>query len=292
MQFFPKFFKNKRFAYICAVLFILITCRSGFTAQMDRKLLETGFRQMYDLEFPAAHRTFETWKHDHPTDPFGPVSNAAAYLFAEFERLRILDSDFLAERKGSDLIEEIKPDLKVKSVFESELSSADDLSAKILAENPEEPDALFAKLLSDGLRGDYVALIEKRKHEALSLLKSSRITAEKLLAIDPQYSDAYLAIGIENYVLGLHAAPTRWLLRLSGAETDRQKGLASLEITAESGRYLAPFARTLLTIVAFRDQDFNKAQSLLTALVREFPGNRLYKQELIRLQDNDGPPFR
>jgi len=118
----------------------------------------------------------------------------------------------------------------------------------------------------------------------LDLLKSSRSVAEKLIAIDPEFNDAYLAIGIENYVLGLRSAPTRWVLRLSGAETDRNKGIADLKITAEKGRYLAPYAQILLTIAAFRDHDVAAARSLLSELVREFPQNQLYRTELARLQ--------
>ena len=48
--------------------------------------IEQGFRQMYNLEFNEAHRTFGDWKQKNPADPLGYVSDAAAYLFAEFDR--------------------------------------------------------------------------------------------------------------------------------------------------------------------------------------------------------------
>ena len=50
-------------------------------------------------------------------------------------------------------------------------------------------------------------------------------------------------IGIENYILGIRSAPTRWALRLTGAQTNKEKGISNLKITAEQGRYLAPYAR-------------------------------------------------
>ena len=74
----------------------------------------------------------------------------------------------------------------------------------------------------------------------------------------------------------------RWMLRLSGAETDKDKGIENLRITAEKGRYLAPYARLLLAIVALRDQDRTGAVKLLSDLAREFPQNRLYRIELAR----------
>jgi hypothetical protein len=56
--------------------------------------LEAGYHQMYNLEFDQAHRTFDAWKTEHPDDPLGPASMAAAYLFAEFDRLHVLQSEF------------------------------------------------------------------------------------------------------------------------------------------------------------------------------------------------------
>jgi hypothetical protein len=134
-----------------------------------------------------------------------------------------------------------------------------------------------------GLRGDYMALVEKRNFAALSTIKSSRVLAEKLLSQDPSYYDAYLAVGVENYLLGVNSAPVRWLLRLGGAQTDKDEGIAKLRLTAERGHYLAPYARLLLAVAALRDHDRGGARSLLAGLADEFPRNPLYRKELARI---------
>jgi hypothetical protein len=246
--------------------------------------LDTGFGQMYNLDFAAAHKTFEAWEALHPDDPLGAASNAAAYLFAEFERLHVLELDLFTESRRLEHFGKLSPDPQSKIAFEGELAKADAIAGKILTQSPDDCDALFARTLTDGLRGNYAALVEKQKRDALNFLKSSRSMAEKLIAIDPDYHDAYLAVGIENYLLGLRSAPTRWFLRLTGAETNKEKGLANLKITAEQGRYLAPYARLLLVIACLRDQDRDSAKKLLAGLVRDFPHNRLYQIELARLR--------
>ena len=246
--------------------------------------LEHGFREMYNLDFAAAHKTFECWQELHSEDPLGPAASAAAYLFGEFERLHILELDLFTDNKKLETLDKMSPDPKIKAAFQSELAKADEMIKKILADTPKDRNALFAKVLADGLRGDYAALVEHQKGPGLSYLKSSRSTAEKLIAIDPDYSDAYLALGIENYVLGLKSAPTRFMLRLTGAQTNKDKGIANLKITAEKGRYLAPYARLLLAIAALRDQDKTTAKQLLDGLAHDFPQNRLYQTELARLQ--------
>ena len=54
----------------------------------------------------------------------------------------------------------------MKVEFEKELASSDAAVDRILAQNPGDVNALFAQVLSNGLRGDYTALIEKRTSPA------------------------------------------------------------------------------------------------------------------------------
>jgi hypothetical protein len=143
---------------------------------------------------------------------------------------------------------------------------------------------MFAQILAMGLRADYEALIEKHNFESLRIIKSSRSTAERLLSLSPNYYDAYLAIGVENYMLSLKAAPVRWLLQLGGAQTNRERGIENLRLTAAKGQYLQPYARLLLAVAALRSKDRTQARDLLMGLVRDFPRNRLYSEELARLQ--------
>ena len=99
-----------------------------------------------------------------------------------------------------------------------------------------------------------------------------------------QYYDAYLAVGIENYLLSLKPLPVRWLLQLGGAQTDKPTGMKLLRITAEKGLYLKPYARLLLAVAALRDRDIPQARQRLASLAAEFPNNPLYREELAKLK--------
>jgi len=267
------------------VVCLVLAAIPGQTAiSVDPSTLETGYGQMYNLDFEGAHRAFAAWERSHPEDPLGPVSNAAAYLFAEFDRLHILESELFTNDSNFEKRQKVEPDPKVQAAFEGELKRGERICARILSGAPGDHAALFAQVMVGGLRGDYMALVEKRNLAALSTIKSSRALAEKLLAQDPSYYDAYLAVGVENYLLGVHPAPIRWLLRLGGAQTDRKEGIAKLRLTAEKGHYLGPYARLLLAVAALRNHDHNQARSLLSGLALEFPRNPLYRKELARIQ--------
>jgi len=247
-------------------------------------LLDLGYRQMYNLEFNEAHKTFGTWEAQHPNDPLGHASNAAAFLFAEFDRLKILQSEFFIHDTNFRKTQKLNADPQVRQAFDSEIDKALQLSDKILASSPNSTDAMFAKILATGLRADYQALIDKHYLDSLSGAKSGRALAERLLSIEPNYYDAYLAIGVENYLLSLKPLPLRWVLQMGGAQTDRERGIENLRKTAEKGHYFGPYARLLLGVAALRAKDRTQARDILVGLSREFPHNPLYAEELARLQ--------
>jgi hypothetical protein len=245
--------------------------------------LDTGYRQMYDLQFDEAHKTFAEYGRLHPDDPLTPASDAAAYLFAEFDRLNILQSEFFVHDDNFRHPKKLSADPGARQAFDGELAKAGKIAAGELGSAPQDANALFATIMVSGLRADFEGLIDKRYLSSLSSVKNSRVQAEKLLAIDPSRYDAYLAGGVENYMLSLKAAPMRWFLRIAGAETDRQLGLQKLRLTAEKGHYLKPYAMLLLAVAALRDRDLDQARAILRDLVTQFPHNRLYAEELARI---------
>jgi hypothetical protein len=268
-----------------AVTLMLLTAPlGGGEIPLASSGLDLGYRQMYNLQFAEAHQTFGEWKRLHPQDPLGPVSDGAAYLFAEFDRLHILQSELFVENEKFLTREKQAPDAAAKRALQGELARGEQLAAQTLARSPWDAQALFAKLLSLGLRADYEGLIEKRYMTALANMKTARVVADQLLAVDSSCYDAYLAAGVENYMLSLKPLAVRWLLRLGGSRTDKAEGIKKLRLTAEKGHYLLPYARLLLAVAALRDQDTAQARQILEVLAREFPRNRLYRGELARLQ--------
>lgn len=279
----PNKRNRKKVATVVLLSFVFVTSCVVSADNLSNTPLDAGYADMYNLNFSAAHDAFHTWEKLHPEDPVGPVSDAAAYLFSEFHRLHILEVELFTDNDKYEKRDRPSPDPAVKTAFNRALLNAQQLADKALARDPQDRNALFAQILANGLRGDYAALIEKRNFAGLSYMKTSRALASKLLALDPSYYDAYLAVGVENYLLGLNPAPVRWLLRIGGAQTDKDQGIAKLRLASEKGHYLAPFARLLLAVAALRDHDRATAKTLLAGLAQQFPNNPLYGKELAKL---------
>jgi hypothetical protein len=263
-------------------LFIVIAhAADGSDLKSDE--VYAAWLQMYDLKFDDAHRALEQWEQNHPDDPLGPASDAAAYLFSELTRLGVLEAELFVDDNRFKTRRTWEPDTRVKDSFEKCIERADQLADAMLQNSSTDARALFVKTLTYGLRADYVALIEGRGVKALGLTKAGRVYANRLMSAQPEAYDAYLGPGVENYLLSLKPVALRLLLRFTGSEVDREKGLDELRKTARDGYYLEPFAKLLLAVASLREKHPETAREILTELHQRFPSNQLYSLELNRL---------
>ena len=245
--------------------------------------LDNGFRLMYNLDFTRAQQQFTSYQQKHEDDPLGPACQAAGYLFAEFERLGVLESQFYESDSKFDKRKKLSADPEVREAFDAALARAETLAQARLAHDSHDQNALFAMTLSSGLKADYAALIEKRNMVSLRFTKEATAWANQLLAVHPDYYDAHLASGVSKYIIGSMAAPVRWILRIGGVNGDKKAGISELELTAQRGHYLAPFARILLAIAYVREKDRAHAREVLASLKEDFPNNPLFGKEMARL---------
>jgi hypothetical protein len=241
--------------------------------------LDQGYNSMYNLDFNAAHQAFGEWEKAHPEDPFGPASDAAAYLFFEFDRLKVLRSEFLTDNHSFLTEHKLNADPAVKAAFESNLRKSGTLLEAMNKKGQPSDRALLSSVICTALHADYLALIEKNNWQALKEIKQARTLAESLVAKHPEYKDAYLPLGVENYILSQKPGPVRLLLRVTGSQTDKDAGLQKLRIVADGGYYFKPYAKILLAIAAARDQNKPLAKSFLVDLAAQFPRNELFRDE-------------
>lgn len=269
---------------VCLCLSAAVAAETPAThSTLDNATLEQGFSLLYNLDFDQAHQVFISWEQEHPDDPLGPTCDAAGLLFSEFHRLGVLEGQFYVDDQAFAARRKLDPDPAVRDRFHAALELAESKASRLLAKDAKNRDALFAMTLSSGLQADYAALIEKRNLVSLHYTRVGNNWADQLLAVDPDCYDAHIATGFSKYIVGSMSAPVRWLVRLGGISGDKQAGIAELQLTAERGHYLAPFARMMLAIAYVREKDKPRARSLLASLRDEFPKNPLFALEIARL---------
>ncbi|HWO38051.1 MAG TPA: hypothetical protein VNO32_55460 [Candidatus Acidoferrum sp.] len=281
-------FDARAWRIVAALGMVCALCLAATAGDLPRPALitplEHGFSGLYNLDFTGAQRDFAAWEQLHPDDPVGPVSEAAGFLFSEFNRLGVLEAQFFENDDAFVDRPKQSPDPEVRKKFQAAIERAESLAHARLAKDSKDRDALFALTMSSGLQADYASLIEKRNLASVRFTKEATSQAQQLLAVCPDCYDALLATGFTKYIVGSLIAPLRWILRLGGLPSDKKAGLADLQTTADHGHYLAPFARILLAIAYVREKDKPRAVQLLTDLQHDFPGNALFPREIARLQ--------
>ena len=245
--------------------------------------LDAGFHLLYELKPKEAHRKFEALQRSHPEDPLGSAAEAAAYLFEECYRQGVLTSDFFLDDKRFLGKIPLKPDPELRAAFFATDKKAQDLAQLQLEKNPDDPNALFAMTLSVGMQADYASLIDKHQLDSLKMIRQADTYAKKLLVIAPDAGDAYLGLGTANYIIGSFPGIKKFFLGFAGIHGDKKIGIQQLEIAADHGRYLRPFAKILLALAALREREPEVARAQLSELVAEFPENPLFANELAKI---------
>ena len=245
--------------------------------------LNDGYHSLYNLDFVGAHAHFQQWMSSHPEDPLGPASDAAAYLFNEFDRLQVLDIELFADDNRFESRQRPPVDPVMEKGFNERADQADRLADAALVRNSKDANAYYVKAVTSGMRADWSSLIDRREYGAFKYSEVASKYAKQALTLDPTLYDANLAVGIENYMLSLKAAPIRWILGMTGAGTNKQEGVRLLKLTAEQGHYLAPFARLMLAVGELRDGHTQQGKAILIGLSQEFPQNTLYQRQIARL---------
>jgi hypothetical protein len=276
-----------RLTYLLAVFLFLVPARSfaednGDGASPAFKTvpeLSDGFHLLYAQRFPEAREVFVSWESDHPEEPLGEVAVAASYLFEELYRQDVLSSDFFLNEKRFLHGIEGKPDALRMEKFRSSLERARALSKQRIKNTPKDPEALFSLTLAAGMESDADAILEKKHLEGLKRMKEANEYAKQLLAQRPDANDAYVALGAANYTIGSMGAGHRFALWFGGIHGDKKLGMEQLGRTAESGRYLQPFAKIMLALAARREKQNALAQRLLHELNQEFPSSQLFAAE-------------
>jgi len=249
-------------------------------AVVPSPLLDSGFRQLYELNFQGARGNFLSFQEQHPDDPLGKAAEAASYLYEQFNAKGIFSSEFFLDdakflngADGSAAQNRNEPFLTAND-------RAREMAKARLKSSPNDAHALLVLTITDGMEADYDALIVKKQLAGLGLTKQAEGEATKLLAIDPSAEDGYLALGAANYVIGCLPGYKRAFLWFGGIHGDRTRGMDQMQRTADHGHYLQPFAKILLALASEREHQTDRARTLLLDLSSEFPANPLFAHEL------------
>ncbi len=268
-------------------LFLAASESSGQTqpeaAILPQSPIDQAFRRMYNFDFAGANAILDEELRHHPDLPLIHSVRAVSLLFAEFDRLNILETDFFANDDEVTDKKKLKPEPEARTRIFFETAQARKWASAKLAVDPQDRDALLAMCMAAGVETDYTSLVEKKYLRSYSLSKEDLKYAQKLLALKPPVMDAYLTIGSVEYAVGRLNFFFRIFIRFDQIQGNKQKGIENLMKVVEGGRYYPPFAKILLSVIYVREKRLSQALALMKEVERDYPENPLFRKEVIRI---------
>jgi tetratricopeptide (TPR) repeat protein len=163
------------------------------------------------------------------------------------------------------------------------VQQAEKLEEAELGRNPDNVDMLYARGVTRAQFALYTALIERAWFSALRNAVGARRDHERVLELDPHYTDAKLVVGTHNYVMGSLSLAVKMAVALVGLSGDKQKGIQYLYDAYRSNGETSVDAGMVLLVFLRREHRYNDALEIATAVAPRFPRNYLLPIEQANL---------
>jgi hypothetical protein len=249
--------------------------------------MDHAFERMYNFDFSGTHAILDGVEREDPSYPLAYSVRAAALLFSELYRMKILETEFFTDdERVTD--KRIKADPTAHAEVFRATGEARKRAAARLAADAGDREAMFAMCMATGVESDYTILVEKRYFRSFSLSRESQAYAHRLLTLDPPVYDAYLTLGSVEYVVGSMNFFFRLFVHFDQIKGSKEQGIENLKRVIAGGRYFPPFAKILLSVIYLREQQPELALPLLTDLTRSYPENALLRKEAGRVRSMTG----
>ncbi len=254
---------------------------------LDDPHTRAGFDYFYNLDYNHAIHEFELALDAHPNEPAAVNHLLSGVLFQELYRVGALDSELYA-KEGFLKSKQYPSDPKTKERIVDLSNRALQLSEARLKSNPNDVDALYQRGVTRGLKSTYTALVEKAWFSALRSAVGARHDHERVLELDPNYTDAKMIVGMHNYVIGSLSWAVKVAASIVGLSGSRKKGIEYLYEAANGGGEAAVDAKIALALFLRREERYKEAIVLIDGLSTSYPRNFLMALELANLYNASG----
>lgn len=221
-------------------------------ARLDSLIL-AGKERIYELRFPAAEQTFVAAQKAFPDHPHGYVLQT--YLAALMYGL---------DQGNAPLAEKL----------ERQIERAKEVCEAFIERYPDSPDSYFYMALTKSIEALY-HVINRSFVKGYFSGRSSKNLLERVVKMDPVYSDAYLGLGMFHYYADLLPGLLKFIAGILGFEGDRVRGRNEVYMAAARGHYFRVEGEFIYhTIGYFLEGEKERAIRALKLLYARYPTNQ------------------
>ena len=256
-------------------------------------VVRDGFLHFYNLDYDGAQARFEQVLGARHDDPLASALVLMVVIFRELYHQDLLDTtyyahdSFLTTKRRVDVPEPVRQ--KIEDLTNRVNSLVDERMKRGPADGPgRQQDALFARGFARGLHASFITLADHSYLAAARQGLAARNDSEAVLKIDPDYADADMAIGIQQFAVASLPRMVRLLVGIAGVGGNKERGLALVRVSATRGVATSVDARTVLSLFLRHDGQYGEALEVQHGLAVEFPHDYLFRLEEANLAKDKG----
>ncbi|HEY8996579.1 MAG TPA: hypothetical protein VIM60_01700 [Edaphobacter sp.] len=245
----------------------------------------------YNLDYDGALSRFEAIQRANPQNPMAANYVLLTLIFRELYHQDLLDTTYYAHdsfifSKRDVFVAQATRD-RIEKLTDSIVAMCD----QQIKANPNNPNLYFARGYAKGMHSAFITLAFHSYVAAARQGLSSRQDSEEALRLDPQYADAKMAVGIQQFAVASLPRLLRIMLGVTGVTGNKEKGLDLLRQCAAQGTVNRVECRTSLTLFLRHDARYPEALTVMHGLSQEFPHDYLFRLEEANISKDkgDGP---
>jgi tetratricopeptide (TPR) repeat protein len=242
----------------------------------------------YNLDYDKALTAFEGVQRAHPQSPMALDYVLMVLIFRELYHQDLLDTTYYAHDSFLSSKRNVSIPDATRSRIESTTDAAITLCDQQLHTNPNDKNALFARGYARGMHAAFITLADHSFVTAARQGLAARNDSEQVLKIDPNYQDAKMAIGIQQFAVASLPRFVRLVVGIAGVGGNKEKGLELLRAAAAGGIVTRVESRTALSLFLRHDARYPEAIAVEHSLAQEYPHDYLFRLEEANLTKDEG----
>jgi tetratricopeptide (TPR) repeat protein len=250
--------------------------------------VQPAFDDIFNMDYTRAERSFQVLAQQHPGHPAPPLYLAAIIWMRELMKRQDLNLDRFVSPSYFNSPAALPISADQRKMFFACTDRSESLAKAILAKSPRDKDAEYFLGSSYAIRGAFIFTIDRGMKNAFGFARRSYQINRKLIQSDPGYYDAYMGVGLYEYMMGSLPWFYKLVLSILGHQGSKEKGFEYLRIAVEKGPYVSRESEVIRVVMQVREQRYAEALMGAQMLHRQFPRNYLFALNVAQIREKMG----
>ncbi len=250
--------------------------------------VKQAWMEFYNLNYDAALKLDEQIAQQHPNDAMAWNYVLTTVIFRELYHQDLLDTTYYARDSFLSNKRDVPVPQATRDRIEQLTNKVVGMTDAAIKANGNDANAYFARGYAKGMHASFITLVDHSFTAAARQGYSARNDSEAALKIDPQYADAKMAIGIQQFAVASLPRFVRMMVGIVGVGGNKQQGLNDIQQAIDHGVVTPIESRTILSLFLRHDGRYPEALAVERGLAQEFPHDYLFRLEVANLLKDEG----